>query len=273
MTVQARLKKNIMSFEPPGGELMEKARGQAVARERREAEQTLALYGGYTAWKNWTDFFRVTPDQAGYFAGELRDVLISDSDILEIGFGSGACLAWMREQGARLHGTELNHAACDAARAAGIEILPMDLLSSADGYKERFDTIIAFDVFEHLSLGQVRDHLRACEKMLRQGGKLLLRFPNAQSPFGLEPQMGDPTHRSALSRSVVELLIEGMSLDVVRYSGSYRYAGKPLSPRWVARKILFTMQDAISAALQLIYATRIPYDPVVVIVMDRQQRV
>lgn len=227
------------------------------------------LYGGYDAWKSWPDFFTHTEDQAGYFAGELRDVRITDADVLEIGFGSGACLSWMNERGARLHGTELNETGCKAAAAEGVSILPLDLAAIAEEYKDRFDTIIAFDIFEHLTLAEIQKYLSACELMLRTNGNLVLRFPNAQSPFGLEPQMGDPTHRSPLSRSVLELLLGGSSFTVRRYSGSYRYAGRRLSRRWLKRKVRFAFQEAVSAALRLVYATCIPYDPVVVIVLVR----
>lgn len=235
-----------------------------------DARQPESLYGRYTAWKNWPQFFIVTPDHAGYFAGELRDVRIASADVLELGFGSGACLAWMSDRGARLYGTELSESACEAASARGVKILPADIGSVANEFEGQFDTILAFDVFEHLSLGQVREHLRACERMLRENGSLVLRFPNAQSPFGLEPQMGDPTHLSALSRSALELLLDGTSFAVRRYSGSYRYAGKPLSPRWAKRKLRFALQQIVSAGLRMIYATRIPYDPVVVIVLSRE---
>lgn len=233
------------------------------------AAEDLSLYEHYQAWKSWDSLFTYTADQAGYFRGELRDVKVADADVLEIGFGSGSCLAWMRDRGARVFGTEYLEAACQAAVSDNVTILPPDLPSVASRHEGSFDTIVAFDIFEHLELAELRSYLGACETMLRPGGSLVLRFPNAQSPFGLQPQMGDPTHRSPLSRSALELLLPGMSFAVKRYGGSYRNVGKSLSPIWFKRKIRFALQDMISAALRFVYATSIPYDPVVVIVLRR----
>ena len=56
----------------------------------------------------------------------------------------------------------------------------------------RFDTVVAFDVFEHFALEEIEARLAALETMIRPGGHLLMRFPNGQSPFGLVLQHGDP---------------------------------------------------------------------------------
>ena len=104
----------------------------------------------------------------------------------------------------------------------------------------------------------------------RPDGKLILRFPNAQSPFGLQPQMGDPTHRSALSRSVIELLITDLALTVSRYGPSYRFRGTSLGKKAI-RSIRFLLQTLITRCINLIYATNIPYNPVVIIVVRKTE--
>lgn len=225
-------------------------------------------YSNYHAWKHWDELFSVTQDQAGYFTGELRDLKISGARVLEIGFGSGACLAWMKQRGAGLYGCEISEASRAAAQSHGVTVIPPDLPAAERGFEGRFDSIIAFDVFEHLPMAEVKAYLGACEKMLCKGGKLLLRFPNSQSPFGLQPQMGDPTHRSALSRSVIELLIVDRAFSIVRYGPSYLYLGASL-PKRLVRTLRLVAQRAITGILNLVYATGIPYEPVVVIVLVR----
>lgn len=230
---------------------------------------TADLYMHYQDWKSWDDLFVYSPDHAGYFAAELADVKISGADVLEIGFGAGSCVAWMEERGARVSVTEISERSCSAARARGLEVLPPDLPSAAETHDGRFDTILAFDVFEHLDLETVGAYLDACATMLKSGGKLLLRFPNAQSPFGLAPQAGDPTHRSELSASVIRLMITRRPFEVTRYAGSHLYRGKPFSPVWIKRSARRLMQKAIGSLLRFVYASGIPYDPVVVIVMEK----
>jgi SAM-dependent methyltransferase len=226
-------------------------------------------YSDYHAWKGWEALFTLNPEQAGYFAGELSDLKIAGAKVLEIGFGSGSCLAWMKQRGAELYGCEISDTSRAAALEYGVTTIPADLPRIAKDYADRFDTIIAFDVFEHLSIDEVRAYLAACETMLRKGGKLLLRFPNAQSPFGLQPQMGDPTHRSTLSRSAIELLISGRALSVTRYGPSFHFTGKSCT-KWLARSARFAAQRAITLILNFVYATNIPYEPVVVLVLRKE---
>ena len=226
------------------------------------------LYAAYRDWKGWSRLFTVSDDEAGYFQGEFRDLAVRGADLLEIGFGAGACLAWAEARGARVHGTEIDPALRKAAEARGVAVLPAELSQAARDHPGRFDTIVALDVFEHMTPEEIRKALAAAARLLRPGGHLLMRFPNAQSPFGLAPQMGDPTHRSFLSRSAVELLAAGLPFEVVRYGPAYRHAGRrPLV--WLVRQARFALRRAVALALNFAYATRLPYDPVVVLVLRR----
>ena len=156
-----------------------------------------------------------------------------------------------------------------AAAERGIELLDADFERIADTHAGRFDAIIAFDVFEHFSYDEVVVRLHAAERMLKPGGHLLMRFPNAQSPFGLVPQHGDPTHRSYLSRSVFEQLIQGSAFEIVRYDHEFRVKGRTPAV-FVVRLIRYLMRDLISACFNFIYTTRIPYDAVVVISLRKK---
>ncbi len=227
------------------------------------------LYRGYEAWKGWDTLFAYSPDQAQYFRGEARGIAVAGAKVLEIGFGSGAFLQWACDQGAEVRGTEINAKLLEAARTRGVGLLPAAFERTAHQHAEGFDTIVAFDVFEHFALEDIVRRLAAVETMLKPGGHLLLRFPNAQSPFGLAPQHGDPTHRSFLSRSVFEQLAQGSAFKVVRYGGAYRAAGTGLARRIVrlGRRI---SQDLVSGALNFVYATSVPMAPVVVLVLRKR---
>ena len=233
-----------------------------------EPAASRSLYTGYHDWKGWGALFTYDAEAAGYFSGELRDVVLSGARVLEIGFGSGSLLAWAKDQGARVYGAEIAGASIKAAEQFGVTLLPADLSQAASDYCDHFDTVIAFDVFEHLSFAEIDAALTALGTMLRPGGRLVLRFPNGQSPFGLQPQMGDPTHKVALSRSVMELLIAGHSFKIVRYGPSYVHGGHGMGKR-LARSVRAILRGLISQTLNFIYATNIPYDPVVVIVLER----
>lgn len=227
-----------------------------------------SLYTGYETWKGWTKPFTYSVEEASYFAEETRGLAIMGAEVLEIGFGSGSFLAWARDRGAKVAGTEINAASIKAAQDAGIELIDAEVERIAHRHTERFDTIVAFDVFEHFTLDEIIVRLRAAETMLKPQGCLLLRFPNAQSPFGFAPQYGDPTHKTALSRSAFELLIQDTSFEVVRYGPSFRVGGRPFVKRAV-RCMRAAARTLISRTLNLIYCQNIPWDPVVVLVLRK----
>lgn len=232
------------------------------------ADSAAGLYLGYESWKRWSDLFRYTPDKDDYFSGETRGIAVAGAEVLEIGFGAGDFLQWAIDRGARVAATEINKVLLKAAAERGIELLEADFERIADAHADRFDTIIAFDVFEHFSFDEVVVRLRAAQQMLKPGGSLLMRFPNAQSPFGLAPQHGDPTHRCYLSRSVFEQLTQGSRFEIVRYDHQFRAKGRGPAAVLV-RLVRHGLRDLISACLNFIYATRLPYDAVVVIVLRK----
>jgi 2-polyprenyl-3-methyl-5-hydroxy-6-metoxy-1,4-benzoquinol methylase len=233
------------------------------------SSSSVEIYSGYEAWKGWNDLFHYTPDKADYFSGETRGLAVADADVLEIGFGSGDFLQWAIDRGARVAATEINPVLLKAASERSIELIEADFERISDTHAGRFDTIVAFDVFEHFSYDEVITRLRAAGDMLKPGGHLVMRFPNAQSPFGLAPQHGDPTHRSYLSRSVFEQLIQGSVFEIARYGHPYRAKGRTPAV-FFARLVRHVLRDLISACLNAIYTTRIPYDAVVVLVLRKK---
>ncbi len=243
--------------------------GRTVNVSTSKSTSVDSLYAGYEMWKGWEKAFSYGSQDAEYFTGEMRDVQIQGAQLLEIGFGGGKFLAWARDRGATVAGTEINGASLTAAEALGIETLGPAIEDIAHLHAARFDTIISLDAFEHFSIEDVSRRLRACETMLKPGGSLVLRFPNAQSPFGLAPQHGDPTHKSALSRSIFEQLSQGTSLTIERYAPSYRIGGGGLCSGFV-RLVRGLLRDLISVLLNFIYAQAIPWDPVVVLVLKKR---
>lgn len=224
----------------------------------------------YPAWKGWDRPFSYTADEAAYFAGETRDLAIAGADVLDIGFGSGAFLAWGRDAGARVAGIEINCVLQAAARRAGVELLSSRLEEAAREHPARFDTIVAFDVFEHIAREDLAEALRATTLMLKPGGRLALRFPNGQSPFGLASQHGDPTHRTALSKALLEIYWHDLPLDCLRYGGVYRIGGGGPRRR-LARFARGALQGALGLVLDAIYGLKIPWDPVVVLILSRRR--
>ncbi len=196
----------------------------------------------------------------------MRGIHLAGRRVLEIGFGSGAFLTWARDQGAEVVGTEINEASLVAAREAGVEILDAAIEEVAAFNAERFDAIVAFDV---LSISPGCGRLPSCRrKNDAEAGGSRPALPECAEPFGLPPQNGNPTHRSALSRSVFEQLCQQVPFEFVRYAPSYRVSGKGAAKR-IIRAVRGAMRDGISRLLNFVYASDIPWDSVVVLVLRK----
>jgi SAM-dependent methyltransferase len=227
---------------------------------------TTSLYTDYDAWKGWSEPFRWSPEEGRYFAAELgRDP--KGLDILEMGFGNGAFLGWARDKGARVLGSELTPRAIEAARAAGIALVPSDF--EVAGGLPPLDAVVAFDVFEHLDPDSISAKLAAIAAALRPGGVLVMRYPNGQSPFGLDPQHADRTHLIALSRAKIEQYAAGTGLVTLRYGATARVSSGSI-PRDLLRSVRYILRGLHARFIRFVYATDVELAPVVTQVMTRQ---
>lgn len=174
-------------------------------------------YDRYSEWKGWgEDKFMVVSDyERAYYDTELSGLVLRDEKVLEVGFGSGTLLAWFRDQGAELYGTEISEQGKELASRRGVTILDVDL-TQAETLKGQFGLVAAFDVFEHLTHQQIRDLLDKAAILLRPGGHLIARFPNGASPFGGLIQHSDVTHVTTLTKTKVGQLIVGKPFVIQR---------------------------------------------------------
>ena len=157
----------------------------------------------YAHWKGWSpdDFARFSDFDALYFDWHVKRALGAVARplrVLEIGFGNGRFLGWLRHEGHQAQGVETNTRLVAVAQAAGFDAATdADALQQGQG----FDLIAAYDVLEHVPASETLAFIASLARRLAPGGRLLLRFPNGESPFGLWMQQGDLTHVHALGLS------------------------------------------------------------------------
>lgn len=142
-------------------------------------------------------------------------------DVLEIGCHSGDILDHLHRQGWKTHGTEINVAAAEAARAKGHVIwtgAPDDLLQTVP-IEQRFDLVFLGHVVERqadpLALVQ-----RAA-RLLKPTGLLVIATPNLDSTqialFGPTwAHWHPPHHRTILSRRTLDLMAAASGLRLRR---------------------------------------------------------
>lgn len=247
-----------------------------------EAATAAALYEGYDDLKGWSERFVYSASDADYFRGELEGLPLRGARVLEIGFGGGGFLAWARDAGAEVEGTELLPAAVDAARMAGFTAHGPDLAALIPARTGGFDLIVAFDVLEHIERQALIGFLRQVRDLLKPAGYLLARVPNGQSPFGLLHQNGDLTHITALSVPVFQHLALATGFRVVRAANAFRTVprgsksgkgGWTQFRRTLRWRLRLALRDRMTDWLRYLYGIPpMPFDPNLTVVMQAEER-
>jgi SAM-dependent methyltransferase len=108
---------------------------------------------------------------------EACGMLRADTEILEIGSGTGALLNRLRVQGCRIQGVDVNDRLIGEGRAWFGELPIQQVTGTALPFADRrFDIVMSFDVLEHIPDSDA--HLREVRRVLRPGGSYLLQTPN-----------------------------------------------------------------------------------------------
>ena len=224
-------------------------------------------YAGYIEWKSWdaAAFMAPTPHEQSYYATELRGHAVAGKPVLELGFGNGGFLAWAKERGAVLHGTELQPELAARGAAAGIIVEPEDVATLLPAASGKFALVAAFDVFEHIDMAALPALLATIAELLEDGGLLVARYPNGQSPFGRVHQHGDMTHRTTLSADIMRQLIAGLPFNEV-------HLGNPAHGSGTVEAVRALVQRAHEIALQRLYGHDTPLGTNSVAILRRRAR-
>jgi SAM-dependent methyltransferase len=180
-------------------------------------------YGtSYVEWKNWevSQFGGLRKAERTYFDAEIKKAGI-DADkkiqVLEIGFGNGGFLTYAKNKRWDIIGTEINQDLVEAARRNDFDaICTEDLSTFAD---DTFDLVVAFDVLEHIRQDKLLSFLREINRILKDNGTFLARFPNGDSPFGLLNQNGDMTHITCIGSGKARYLANELGARLVFIGG------------------------------------------------------
>lgn len=234
---------------------------QPVLRDDVPASAAESLYGTtYLDWKHWSaeNFAVLSKRERADFAALLRKADISiaaGAHVLEIGFGNGTFLAFGRERGWRMHGTEVNPGLLACARQKNFAVTDTDTLAPFSS--ESYEMVAAFDVMEHIPIEELPGFLREVRRVLKPGGVFVARFPNGDSPFGRHIQNGDPTHKTAIGSIRARYLTRQAGMDVV-------YLGHEVHALWTGtghtlhRLFAIPIKKLMTAFLNAVFSPRDP---------------
>ncbi|HZO33808.1 MAG TPA: class I SAM-dependent methyltransferase [Gaiellaceae bacterium] len=167
---------------------------------------------------------------ATYFAQERPELVaqlpVELGRVLDVGCGSGGVGRAIRPHAVRLVGVELDEEAAAAARATYDDVLVGDVVARLPELDEQFDTILAYDVLEHLP--DPLAALRTLRTLAAPNALLHVSVPNARhfslvrdlvfrGTFGYtEWGHRDSTHLRWLTRRDLVDLLEAAGWSVER---------------------------------------------------------
>jgi 2-polyprenyl-3-methyl-5-hydroxy-6-metoxy-1,4-benzoquinol methylase len=243
------------------------ADAQIVSRNSKMTRED--FYQSYLAFKSWPIDDDKSSDET-YEVELYRSGVSPPARILEIGFGAGLFLDWARRRGYSITGVEIIGELVDRARAAGHTVFHGTPQSVIDPVSEQFDLIVAFDVFEHLTVEELIDLLIFSRKILSSAGRILARFPNGGSPFGAYLQNSDITHVTTLSAERIRQVALAAQMRVL----SVANAARPMAGRRarILKRGAYLLRNMVEWTIGHLYlGYRVPLDPNLTAILGMEQ--
>jgi hypothetical protein len=123
-----------------------------------------------------------------------------------MGFGNGSFSSWVIENGGVYFGFELIPDLVTWGTDLGLDVFDGHVRFDEVLSAESVDYVVAWDVFEHLSIEEIGSKLCECYTALKSGGRIVARVPSGDSPFSGPLQNGDITHKTSIGSSMVRQL-------------------------------------------------------------------
>ncbi len=166
-----------------------------------DAQMSIDFYSSYRAYKNYQSPTLAAKDIARFDAEIWNPAAFSSAmRCLEIGSGEGAFLLYLAAKGVTdFYGIDHDPAlgAVQPPEVAA-HFVCADVWQYLDTCAENaFDRVVLLDVLEHFSPEEGFALLSKIKGVLASGGKIIVKVPNASSPWGLGYQFGDLTHKTA----------------------------------------------------------------------------
>jgi 2-polyprenyl-3-methyl-5-hydroxy-6-metoxy-1,4-benzoquinol methylase len=215
----------------------------------------------YLKWKNWSNarenFGSLTVANSKYFTRqfEVAGVKIKkELRVLEIGFGNGSLLQYLKEVGCKVTGTELNCILVEKGLESGFNVICTD---SLDCFKaDSFDLVLAFDVLEHISDERILDLFTSIKRVINNDGLFFARFPNGDSPLGLPYQNGDVTHVNAIGSGKIIFYSQYIKAQIIYLGGEYIPVFQGLNLYSIHRIITMPIIFILNLTLKFIFFPR-----------------
>lgn len=221
------------------------------------------IYNSYGKFKGWENI-SLSDEYFDMYEGELRQHQIQmPGTLLEIGFGSGHFLKWAKSKGFQVVGVEVNSEFVERARQEGLEVyhLALQQIEQLNSSVKKFNTIVLFDILEHLYPEEILNLFDKLLGILEDNGRILCRFPNGISPFFSQTQWADMTHVTVLTPERMRQVGMATGFEVVHFCNAYRSLKVGKRAQWIKR-LLYQLRNAYEYLIGFFYfGGRVPLDP------------
>lgn len=164
-----------------------------------------------------------------------------NASILDLGCGHGALMHVTRQMGYQnIRGVDRSVEQVAAAKRLGIQGVEQgDAMETLAGRSDAsLDCVIAFDLIEHFTRGELIPFLDAVLCTLKLDGRLIPHTPNGESPFRMRMRYWDLTHELAFTRtSLSQLLFSSGFSQVNCFEDCPVPHGMKSAGRWVLSKV------------------------------------
>jgi SAM-dependent methyltransferase len=144
-----------------------------------------------------------------------------DGKVLEIGPGRGELLELFREQGVMAFGVDLDAAMVESCQSKGLEAYCGDALHNLRGLPDRsLAGVIALQVVEHLTRGQLHELFSLVASKVKSGGIVIFETINPRSLLALSSNyFRDPTHVWPLHPDTLEysMSLAGLKTKEIKF--------------------------------------------------------
>jgi 2-polyprenyl-3-methyl-5-hydroxy-6-metoxy-1,4-benzoquinol methylase len=187
-------------------------------------------------------------EQARYYHPLVDRLMPTDraAAVLELGCGFGSFLQALKDRGyTNVKAIDLIPECCAYVRdEIGVPAECADVIDFLSADEGRYDAIVAFDVIEHFNKNEIVGIMERLHEILKPGGVLVIRVPNASSQAGVSTRYSGFTHETAFTMASVSELFQAMGFADVECLPDPVYARTPLrgavkrAARWAFEQVL-----------------------------------
>ncbi len=132
-----------------------------------------------------------------------------DAKIIDVPCGFGNFIYYLKTKGYKnVSGYDFDKNQIDLALKLNLPVVQADAFSILSQMHSIIDVIISIDFLEHLSKDNACVFLQRCYNGLKPGGTIIIRVPNADSPFGSGHAWNDITHKWYITPTAGRVLVE-----------------------------------------------------------------